>query len=289
MSRLADIGDLKMKLQNVTGITSSRFRICKKEEIVTGMGKDEPVAAQVYHKVSALPDKEGPCVKLLHQVSLDDISAPLIAKIIAFESTLNSRPLRRERNDSKIDYSSSARSVDDDASTVGEMSDDSSSGPGPSGVDQIKILEHTAHECLKYYGDEQECIIFDTNPTPLSKYVSRCLWPKAAKDFTLGLRVDAIDHRNNWFPGSVIEIIEGPDNSTNVKNLDLDSIPQPRVKVHFDNFSSKWDEIYTIESFSSGRVCPLYSHATPRSKGMSVCVYTSQNSDFRDLDVYLIS
>ncbi|KAL7487577.1 hypothetical protein ACHAW6_013161 [Cyclotella cf. meneghiniana] len=271
MSRLADIGDLKMKLQNVTGITSSRFRICKKEEIVTGMGKDEPFAAQVYHKIAALPDKEGPCVKLLHQVSLDDISSPMIAKIIAFESTLNPRPLSRERHDSKIDFSNSARSVDDDTSTVGEMSDDSSSEPGPTGVDQIKILEHTVHECLKYYGDEQECIIFDTNPTPLSKYVSRCLWPKAAKDFTLGLRVDAIDHRNNWFPGSVIEIIEGPDNS--IKKSDSDSTPQPRVKVHFDNFSSKWDEIYTIESFSSGRVCPLYSHATPRSKATEFLVY----------------
>eukprot|EP00804_Cyclotella_cryptica_P025900 CCRYP_002734-RB/>CCRYP_002734-RB protein AED:0.09 eAED:0.09 QI:174/1/1/1/0.66/0.5/4/1386/2251 len=273
MSRLADIGDLKMKLQNVTGIASSRFRICKKEEIVTGMGKDEPFAAQVYHKVSALPDKEGPCVKLLHQVSLDDISAPMIAKIIAFESTLNPRPLSAESHDSKVDNSSSARSVEDDSSTVGEMSDDSASGPGASGVDQSKILEHTVHECLKYYGDEQECIVFDTNPTPLSKYVSRCLWPKSAQDFTLGLRVDAIDHRNNWFPGSVIEIIESQEDSSDTNNNGSDLIPQPRVKVHFDNFSSKWDEIYSIESFSSGRVCPLYSHATPRSKATEFLVH----------------
>jgi hypothetical protein len=35
MSRLADIGDLKMKLQNLSGIQMKNLRVCKKEDIPT--------------------------------------------------------------------------------------------------------------------------------------------------------------------------------------------------------------------------------------------------------------
>lgn len=231
MSRLADIGDLKMKLQNISGITSSRFRICKMEDIPTG--NDESSASQVYHKVSALPEKEGPCVKLLHQVSVDD--SPMVAKIVAFEATLNSRPVGTEQTNgysTHTNKSNNAKSADDDVSTAEEGSDDSTSGHCAVAVDQNKILEQSVHDSLKYYGDDHECVLFDTNPTSLSKYVSRCLWPKSAKDFTLGLRVDAIDHRNNWFPGSVIEIIDSQEDPAKINGKIQN---QQRVKVHFDN------------------------------------------------------
>jgi len=273
MSRLADMGDLKMKLQNVSGIPANRFRVCKKEDIVTGCGEGDNISTLSYTRVSALPDKDGPCVKLIQQSSMDDITSPMIAEIVAFELTLNLRPSIQVPEDSAISSSevSNAEEANVEESTADEMSDDSIDDV--NGEEQHKLLEKTAREILKVYGDEEECAVFDTNPTPLSKYVSRSLWPKTAKEFKLGLRVDAYDQRNHWFPGSVIEIInETAGDVTNGEKND-DAAPNIKVRVHFDNFSSKWDEVHSIDSFNNGRVCPLYSHASPRSKPTEFVVH----------------
>lgn len=56
---------------------------------------------------------------------------------------------------------------------------------------------------------------------------------KSLSDFRVGMRVDATDHRNQWFVGSVIAIHP----ETQDKRAE--------IRVHFDNFSSKWDEVYT--------------------------------------------
>ena len=45
------------------------------------------------------------------------------------------------------------------------------------------------------YGDEDECRLYDTDPSLVAKAISRNRWPKAAGEFKLGLRVDAIDNR----------------------------------------------------------------------------------------------
>jgi len=264
MSRLADIGDLKMKLQNLSGIPMKDLRVCKKEDIASNVNDTRNSFTKIYTKVSALPDKEGPCVKLLQQASLDDVSSPTIARIIVFETTLRMRPV--ELRSSTKSVASKAETTDDASSTADEMSTDSSSHTATA-VFQNKREDKIAQEYLKVYGDEKECVVFDTNPTPLAKVISRSLWPKSTKDFTLGLRVDAIDHRNHWFPGSVIEIVtvDGTENSPDEEGGDADQ-PTTKVVIHFDNFSAKWDETYSIDSFTEGRVCPLYSHATPRPK-----------------------
>ncbi|KAL7541199.1 hypothetical protein ACHAXR_010719 [Thalassiosira sp. AJA248-18] len=269
MSRLADLGDLKLKLQNLSGISAKDLRVCKKEVIATEASDTRSSFTKIYTKVSALPDKEGPCVKLLQQASLDDVSSPTIAKIIAFESTLVVRPIQLPTNE-RQPAASRVETTDDASTTADEMSTDSSSHVTP--VYQNKAEENLVQEYLKVYGDEQECVVFDTNPTPLTKVISRSLWPKSTKDFTLGLRVDAIDHRNHWFPGSVIEIVvagteNNPDGEGDV------SQSTTKVKIHFDNFSAKWDEMYSIDHFTQGRVCPLYSHATPRPKPTEFIVH----------------
>ena len=117
-------------------------------------------------------------------------------------------------------------------------------------------------EQLKSYGDKYECRVYDSDPLDIQKAMSRSMWPEKPSDFKLGLRVDAIDHREHWFPGSVIEIIEDVAD----ENAEEKTETVTKVRVHFDNFSSKWDETYEIEAFTSGQVQPLYSHATPRSK-----------------------
>ncbi|KAL7433527.1 hypothetical protein ACHAXH_002064, partial [Discostella pseudostelligera] len=255
MPRLADIGDLRKKIQQFSGIHVNDLRLYKEEDIASNTYDDKNSFTNLYVKISALPEKQGPCLKLL-QHSTTDNTAPTAAKIIAFESTLRVRP---------IDLQSSSQLADDASTTASEMSTDSLS---PKSEDV-----HIAHKYLKVYGDENECVAYDTNPTPLAMVISRNLWPKSTNDFTLGLRVDAFDHRNHWFSGSVIEIVEdGTENNTEDGEENA-SEPVTKVKIHFDNFSSKWDETYTIESFTEGRVCPLYSHATPRLKPTEFIVH----------------
>ena len=279
MSRLADIGDLKMKLQHMTGVPAARLRMCKHEDIASTLTNDP--LTKIHSKVTALPDKEGPCVKLLQKAALDDTSTPTVARIMAFETTLNAR---------HIDVSSVEESTtvtpsqhDGNESTADEMSDDEATTSAPNRTALSKADERGAQEILKVYGDEKECFLYDTNPSLLAKVISRRLWPESAEDFNLGLRVDAIDHRNRWFPGSVIEI------TTTEGKKDDDGVVGPKevkVKVHFDNFASKWDEEYTLESFTEGRVCPLYSHASARSKPTEFVVH-HRGTDAKSGEKYL--
>ncbi|KAL3811303.1 hypothetical protein ACHAXA_007165 [Cyclostephanos tholiformis] len=254
MSRLADIGDLKMKLQNLSGIQAKDMRVCKKEDIATNTSDNNHSFTNTHTRVSLLPDKEGPCLRLLQQESLDDDPSPIFVSIIAFETTLYVRPIEHQ-------YILKNEKSDDASTTASERSNDSAIQTAARKREDDEI----AQEYLKVYGDGNECIIFDTNPTLLAKAISRNLWPKEDKDFTLGLRVDAIDHRNYWFPGSVIELVEPKEGETDQTIM--------KVKIHFDNYASKWDEIYSIESFTLGRVCPLYSHASPRSKPTEFVVH----------------
>ena len=266
MSRLADIGDLKMKLQHMTGISAARLRMCKHEDIASTSTSDP--LTKVHSKVTALPDKEGPCVKLLQNAALDDTSTPTVARIMAFETTLNARHIDVSSVEEPTTVTPSQQ--DGNESTADEMSDDEAAASAPSRTALSKADERGAQEILKVYGDEKECFLYDTNPALIAKVISRSLWPESAEGFSLGLRVDAIDHRNHWFPGSVIEIV------TTEGKKDDDGVVGPKdvkVKVHFDNFSSKWDEEYTLESFTEGRVCPLYSHASARPKPTEFVVH----------------
>merc|ERR1712070_240154 len=97
--------------------------------------------------------------------------------------------------------------------------------------------------------DKDECRLYDSNPTKVSIAMSRAMWPEFPVDLRLGLRVDAIDQRGHWFSGSVVEITPNPSDD---KAL--------RIKVHFDNFSSKWDLKYSFNDILVGNIQPLHSH-----------------------------
>ena len=255
-SRLADLGDLKMKLEHLSGIPAKRLRLCKREKIETGIGERHSMTS-IFTKVSCLPDKEGPCLRFLNHTSSDGSSSPIIATIVAFESTLQPRP-EADHNDVNV-------AETDNTSTEDDTSSDTSStetGGEDDAEANWKMIVKMGEECLEVYGDDNECLTYDTNPVPLAKYISHCQWPKKTTDFNLGLRVDAMDRRGNWYPGSVIEVVEnesedGHDTTT-------------KVKVHFDNFSTKWDETYTI---GSGSIRPLYSQSTPRAKPAEFVVH----------------
>ncbi|GAX27128.1 hypothetical protein FisN_13Lh324 [Fistulifera solaris] len=248
MSRLADSGDLRLQLQNLCGIASARLHLFRLEEVENDGFQPESVLS---HRASLIPlnDKEGPCSQLMKKRGQNDASAASVTPIIAFESSL--RP--RQWTDKP------------------ELSGDSTLNENTATANAA----HSDHflRCLDSYGDDAECRVYDSDPLVLVKEASRRMWPESAQDFTIGLRVDAKDQRGNWFSGSVVKVFD--DATCNEGNESCDEVVKDtrRVSVHFDNFSSKWDETYSIRDFQEGNIQSLFSHATPKTKPTDLLVY----------------
>lgn len=273
MSRLADIGDLRLRLQNICGIPASKLRLCKAEEIVVHKELDDKSPVKLYTRVTSLPDKEGPCVQVAKNAgTIDEVSTTPSAptRIFAFENTISPRPMPQ------LESKEDENEEDDDTVTDEDDEEEAPQDEKTNGARTVKELR-ILKELITVYGDGKECRIFDTDPLPISKAISRSIWPRAESEFKLGLRVDAIDHRNHWFPGSVVEIIEGVAHENLAAPQQVETATKTKVRIHFDNFSSKWDETYTIDHFTAGKVRPLYSHATPRPKPTEFMVHHRYN------------
>ena len=244
MSRLADCSDLRQKLQSICGIPATKLVVCSAEEKHASKEKDDGTVVRRRTDISLLSNKKGPCSQLAKRNLKDETSGTPAspALLVAFESTLRSRP-----------------------ATAGEESefdpDEEDDIEGVSNRKEQAELEKLIHQ----YGNADECRLYDTDALQIAQAVSRSLWPKKDSELKLGLRVDAIDHKKHWFPGSIIEIMESTDDNSEEGTT--------KVRVHFDTFSSKWDETYTIENFTSGQVQPLYSHANPRTKPTEFIVH----------------
>lgn len=262
LSRLADSGDLRLQIQNACGIPANQLRLCRAEEIVLKEPHEKATVVQRQMKVVPLADKEGPCSQLAKKMPQDsDASVAPVTLIVAFETTL--RPRQMPPSDEKDD----AEALDDTADEDEEgEADDNQIVPSPQEQEEIKRY-------LDVYGDAEECRLVDTNPLILAKALSRSLWPRTDKELKLGLRVDARDHRGNWFPGNVVELVDDEVTGSDADTGEQVTIQKKKVRVHFDNFSQKWDELYAIEDFEKGNVRPLYSHASPRAKPTEFVVH----------------
>ena len=256
MSRVADSSDLELQIQNLTEIPASSLIICKGEVVSSKDIKNDAIVG-THTQVTVLTDKEGPCSQLANRkrANSEDMSSLALSPplIVAFESTIRPRP--RNAN-GKEDLSDSIEENDHAEKTL------------EPNKEELKELE----KHVELYGNAEECRLYDTETLLIAKAVSRSLWPRTEGELPLGLRVDAIDQKNNWFPGSVVEIIEGSPSQTGGEGKDMESAPT-KVRVHFDNFSSKWDETYTIEDFQQGKVKPLFSNAQPRLKPTEFVVH----------------
>ena len=239
MSRVADISELKTHLVKICGISGERLKLYT----VTN-GTVEDLASKTL-SFSLLQEKQiGPCWQYA-QTDKSDESTSKTPTILAFETTLCPRP-------------SGNKSRHNDVATRMTSTD---------GTNEEDLIKDT----LKNYGDDLECHLFDTDPSYLSKAISRFQWPKSAFDFMVGLRVDAIDQRNQWFPGTIIEVA----GSGTKSNLSTDF----HVKVHFDNFSSKWDLSYSLDDMGNRRLAPLYSNAIPKDSPFEIQIFHSQSHD----------
>lgn len=262
MSRLADSGDLRLQIQNACGIPANQLRLCRAEEVIVDKDEDRENRSVVtrHMKVIPLTDKEGPCSQLAKKRVPGSEEGPApVTHVVAFETTLRPRLMP------PAEEGEEAEPLEDTADEDEEI-DDHQIIPSPKEQAQIKKF-------LSFYGDEQECRLVDTNPLVISKAVSRSLWPRTESELKVGLRVDARDHRGNWFPGNVVEIVDDETSAGDADTGEEVQVATRKVRVHFDNYSSKWDEMYTIDHFERGSVRPLYSHAAPRGRPCEFIVH----------------
>jgi len=105
------------------------------------------------------------------------------------------------------------------------------------------MAESESLEALQKKGveDEDSEMEFDEPGSGPKSVLAPQEFPKAYGELSKGLRLDAIDHRGHWYSGTVVDILKG------------------RVRVHFDRFSSKWDEWYSEQDWADGRLRPLHT------------------------------
>jgi len=256
MSRLADSSDLKTRIQELCGIPAADLKICRAEDHVL-KDKDDGTVVSKKFQITPLTDKEGPCSTLARQRSKsEDLSAAPAAPslIVAFQTSLKNRP-----DDGSEDGS-------DDSLEDPEEVDGENERPTLS-TKELNELE----KLVSHYGDSEECRLYDTDMYPIAKAVSRSLWPTRENELRLGLRVDAIDQKDCWFPGSIVEILDSE--TSDEESKDNSNGHKTKVRIHFDNFSNKWDEMKTIDDFTEGRVQPLFSHAVSKNKPTEFLVH----------------
>ena len=259
MSRLADSSELRLQVQNVCGIPGTRFKLYRAEEV---LDEDADPDSIFYKQIEMTPltEKEGPCSQLARKKQPDEeIAAPTL--LIAFENTLKPRPTKKGKDD---------ETVEDTADEDEDEADQPGPRPFPSPEEEKKIKS-----TLEVYGDSKECRFYDTDPQIIAQAVSRSVWPKSDDELKLrkGLRVDAKDNRGSWYPGNVVELAEVEVAMRNTETGEERKVKQMKAVVHFDNFSPKWDEEYTLADFEEGKVQPLYTYAKPKPRPIEFLVH----------------
>lgn len=141
-----------------------------------------------------------------------------------------------------------------------------------------RLLENKTLKSVRAcYGDIQECIAYDTDPTEIVKGISWRLFPDEpeweCKNVILGQRFDAKDQHGKFHAGTVIKHLES-DNG-------LD-----KFRVHFDDFDPRWDETYEMEDFKRGNIRPLYSTAQQRTTPVELKVCHLWHDDDTNTDKY---
>lgn len=249
LSRLADIGDLKENIHKLCGISLNRLKLFVLDEHEQVGEEDSPQKQNNLMNLSAIPEKEGPCLQFARESSNGELLSPaeVPTAIYVFETTLKCRTSNGEN------IQSSGKPVYDLSSGDKECA--------------WKI----AQQELEHFSNTNECRSFDQNPNNLAKAVSQCMCPELADQVAIGLRVDAVDHRGHCFPGSVVDISQ--DASSGAVVGDDGENQGIKVKVHFDNFSSKWDLDFTFSDFVKGGLQPLYSHCRPKVSPLDFQVF----------------
>lgn len=239
MSRLADCGDLKLKIQNLSGISAKSIsKVCRVDETVVNEKVSEKSVLRQYVKYHAVTEKDGPAgLHAKKRINTDEPNPLDPIQIVAFESTFSNRSMDTSEVDAQ----------DDEVNT-----------------DAKQVFINRVKKHLSIYGDEKESRLFDSDPVGLAQAVSRSLWPRNNEGFRFGQRVDAKDKNGSWYTGSIVKLYEEED----------DEADEGRVlRVHFDNYDARWDEEYSAKQIEHGCILPLYTKTKPRSRQTEFTVF----------------
>jgi hypothetical protein len=125
-----------------------------------------------------------------------------------------------------------------------------------------------------------------------SPAVSADTWPNQLAGLAAGTRVDALDSRGNWFPGFVMEqwkvsskdlpLIKQTIQECEEAGQTITTLPTEaglHVRIHFDNYSPKWDEWLSARDFANGRIQPVYTHTARKTQIYHLTVYHRRMRD----------
>ena len=233
MSRVADITELRIHLAKVCAIEIERLKLFTVGQCeINSLSSTENIALTYIQD-----DKNGPCYQFSNTEKSNDLTNQT-TPIIAFEATLNTRPEQ-------------VNSIEQELCP-------------PKTSNSSKLVQELRDSRL-LYGNESECRYYDTNPFSIAKAMSQILWPRSNSDLRPGLRVDAIDRKETWFPGTIVEVQE------------------TKVKVHFDNFSSKWDLEYSFDDIRAEKIRPLYSCSSREVNSIDIQMFHSLKDESMNL------
>ncbi|KAJ8598430.1 hypothetical protein CTAYLR_007661 [Chrysophaeum taylorii] len=114
-------------------------------------------------------------------------------------------------------------------------------------------------EPLARVGDDDAVVAYEMGSSSSSSScdeedpVAEETWPESIDGLGLGARLDALDHRNQWYAGSVVAIDE-----------------KGHRRVRFDRFAPRWDEWYAREDWD--KLAPAYSKSKRRARKLEIQV-----------------
>ena len=262
------------------------------------------------------------------QVTGDDDDGLLQFSCVAVENPKNIPyilglpPVRLTRQNAAADNipngSGSGGVGDDDNAAVAAATTAATAAADDADCPELEY-RRGGHEARMFYDATEGVIVADVDAEPES-------WPVSVEGLAVGRRVDALDHRGQWFSGCVAdrwkvspeeiqEVIaaermrerdpadtaptedltahRGADDSDGSGVAAAAAPPPPmssaafsasaspgaslrtagwHVRVHFDNFSGKWDEWYSAEDFDNGRLARVYTRVPRKLKVVDLVV-----------------
>ena len=110
-------------------------------------------------------------------------------------------------------------------------------------------------------GDEDN----ESDDDKASEGLGEAPFPSDLEDVRVGCRVDALDHRGQWFAGQVVAIDDSGCR-----------------RVHFDRFSAKWDEWYGEAEWKQGKLAAPLSKSKHKVKVLELQVVHRREATARN-------
>lgn len=246
LPRLGDVNSLKQALARLTGIPPQHMRA------VIAMGRR--ILRSLQEGDSLLEIAEfGGSKCLVYEAVID----------VPFLSTVSISRLNNRRAAGKVDPSDSPELVRSEGYSD---KDEYARGRVPWEGDIIVDIGSAR--------DGDRTAYWDKAVDPAE--ASALFWPQRVSEFSVGMRVDATDMRGQWFPGCVEEVHEFTpqrDGSPLLSSSASEGAQRERyVRVHFDSFSSLWDEWFSEEDLAKQHVKRVYTHSERKIKLIELVV-----------------